>query len=104
MQFTKTHTANRGTSTYESPEGLVAYLPKSVGVHPETITIEGLTVPTKSARAVKATMTAEEKAAAKAARKAEYDAMTPAQRAQKRLDAAKAAYDKAQAKAAKSAA
>jgi len=85
MTFTKTHTANRGTSTYKSAEGLVLYVPKSAGEHPESIEVTGLTAP--AAKAPKATLTPEQKAARETERKAKaaeerarVAGLTPAQK------------------------
>jgi hypothetical protein len=94
MTFTKTHDAKRGTSTYKSAEGLTLYVPKSAGERPATIEVTGLTAP--PARAAKAKTTPEERKARAAERKAANAGLTPAQKAQKRLDAAQAALAKAQ--------
>ena len=101
MIFTKTHTADkRGTSTYTCEEaGLTLYVPKSVAVHPDQISVDGLAA--SPAKAPKAKLTDEEKKARAAAAKAERDAMTPAQRAQKKLDEANDRLAKAREAAAK---
>lgn len=96
MEFKRTHTAaNRGTSTYASAEGLTIYLPKSVGVHPESIVVEGLTAPTKPEPKPKLS---------KEERKAAREAMTPEQRIAAAQEQARKAKERADKLAAKLAA
>lgn len=94
MVFTKTHSANRGTSTYTSEDGRTLYLPKSVGEHPEQITVEGL-----GAAPVKAS-TAKPKES-KEDRKARLAAETPEQKAARRKQEALDAKNRADARLAK---
>jgi len=101
MKFTKTHeAANRGVSSYQSPEadGTI-YLSKGAfgGNHPDSIEVAD--VPARTEK--KAPKTEEEKKAAVEAEKARVKALTPAQRAQEKLDRAAKNLEAAQARAKK---
>jgi len=90
--FTKTHTANRGTSTYQDGAGLTIYVPKSAGAHPETLEITGLVAPVKVSNRKPGApkMTKEEVKAARDVEKARFAALSPEAKAQEMRDKAAA--------------
>lgn len=102
--FKRVHTAGRGTSTYRAagyPGVLLLAKPAFNGEHPESITVGDVPDAIAGAKASRAKMSPEEKTAAKATEKARLKAMTPAQRAQEKLDRAKKNFEAAEKRAAK---
>lgn len=107
ITFKKTHSSNRGTSTYRSVTAdgkdgaLVLYLPKSAGEHPDEIGVNGMVEPEPGTSAKGPKLSKEEIKAKAAAERARFKALTPEEQAAEKRAKAQKALDAAKARAAK---